>query len=147
VRTVVALLALVGAGFQTGNYASSPVLPPSGSAANIHFTAQRHRVIRFGIVVLRTPCHGPFARFHKSGALGGGGFFSGPIDNHGRFKIRIYESRGGETGTINGHLQGTTATGTVSLQTHFFLPSVPNPRGPSHCGVKNLAWTASTQFG
>jgi hypothetical protein len=148
VRTLLALLAAaVGAGFQTGNYASSPVLPRSGPAANIHFTAGRHRVRHFGIVVIRTPCHGPIARTHKSGALGGGGFFSGSIDSAGAFKIRIDESHGGETGTIKGHLHGNTATGTVSLQAHFFLPSVPNPRGPSHCGVKNLPWSASTQFG
>ena len=147
-RTVLALLAAtVGAGFQTGNYATSPVPPPSGPYANIHFTAGKHRVSHFGIVVIRTPCHGPIARFHKSGALGGGGFFTSPIDKHDRFKIRIYESHGGETGTISGLLHGTTASGTVTLQTHFFLPSVPNPRGPSHCEVKNLPWTVSTQFG
>jgi hypothetical protein len=148
VRTVLALLAAAaGAGFQTGNYASSPVAPRGGPAANIHFTAGKHRVTHFGILVIRTPCHGPIARTHKSGTLAGGGFFSGSIDNHGRFKIRIYKSHGGETGTIKGHLRGTTATGTVTLQAHFFLASVPNPHGPSHCGVRNLAWTASTQFG
>jgi hypothetical protein len=84
VRTALALLAAaVGAGFQTGNYASSSVAPLSS----------------------------------------------------------------GETGTIKEHLHGTTATGTVTLQAHFFIPSLPNPHGPSHCGVKHLAWTASTQFG
>ena len=147
-RIALALLATaVGAAFQTGNYASSPVVPPSGPAANIHFTAGKHRVTHFGVLVLRTPCYGPIARIHKTGTLSGEGFFSGPIDSRDRFTIRIYESTGGETGTIKGHLHGTTATGTLSLQTHFFLPSVPNPHGTSHCGVKDLAWTASTQFG
>jgi hypothetical protein len=148
VRTLLALLAAAaGAGFQTGKYASSPVPPPNGPAANIHFRAGKHRVTHFGILVIRTPCHGPITRTFKSGTLGGGGFYSGSIDTTGRFEIRIYLSHGGETGTIKGHLQGRTATGTVTLQTHFFVPSVPNRHGPSHCGVKNLAWSASTQFG
>ena len=147
-RTVFALLAAAaGAAFQTGNYASSPIPPPSGPAPNIHFTAGEHRVTRLLIGVIRTPCYGPIARTHKSGTLSGGAFFSGPINSQDRFKIRVYESKGGETGTIRGHLHGTTATGTVTLQAHFFLPSVPNPHGPSHCGVKNVAWTASTQYG
>jgi hypothetical protein len=148
VRTLFALLAAtVGAGFQTGGYASSPVTPPTGPAVNIHFTVGKHRVTHLGILVIRTPCHGPITRTFKSGTLGGGGFYSSAIHNTGSFTIRIYKSHGGETGTIKGHLHGMTATGTATLQTHFFLPSVPNPHGPSHCGVKNLAWSASTQFG
>ena len=54
---------------------------------------------------------GPIARIHKTGTLSGGGVFSGPIHSRDRFRIRIYESDGGETGTIK-----DTCTGRSPLQ-------------------------------
>ena len=72
----------------------------------------------------------------------GRGPIPAPIDANGRFKIRINGARGGEVGTINGRLEGSSATGTGSLTTHFFGVGILNPGGPSSCGVKKLRWRA-----
>ena len=129
-------------GFQPGMYATPQVPPPRGPRALIHFTASGHRVTGFAVGVLNAPCRGPITRRHKRGFIGGGGPFSAPIDTHGRFKIRINGARGGEVGTIKGRLEGSGATGTVSLTTHFFGVGILNPHGPSSCGVKKLRWAA-----
>lgn len=129
-------------GFQSGMYATAQVQPLRAPRAEIRFTTSGHRVTGFAVGVLNAPCRGPITRRHKSGFMGGGGPFSAPIDTHGRFKIRINGAHGGEVGRIRGRLNGSSATGSVSLRTHFFGVGLLNRHGPSTCGVRKLQWTA-----
>lgn len=129
-------------GFPPGMYATPQVQSPRGPKAEIRFTASGQRVTGFAVGVLNAPCRGPITRRHKAGFIGGGGPFSAPIDTHGRFKIRINGAHGGEVGRIRGRLNGSSATGTVSLRTHFFGVGILNRHGPSTCGVNQLRWTA-----
>jgi hypothetical protein len=139
-------VAAATAGFQPGIY-PNPQPPPrlSRPFALFQITAGTRRVtITFGVV--NAPCYGPITRRHESADIGAGGPFSAPIDRGGRFKIHINESHGGERGTFNGRLHGTTASGVESLEVRFFgVIGVPNPKASDSCGVKNLAWSASRQ--
>ena len=126
-----------GVSFRTGSYASARATSP-----RVSFTAGRKKLTKLYVSAVLAECSGPLAATLAHHASAFATRLTASIKRDGSFSIAIHVPASVVTGTLSGRLQGSTASGTLSLSRRFDNAGLPSVIGLNSCVTGKLSWSA-----